>query len=102
LDSHQAHALDGGIPSLFHTKDHWPAASDVRRGGRIVLVLPVILGVLLVACTGEPVCDVMSEKDTPSPDGRYIASIFEVFCDNTTGRKNPLIEHLHSGVIKHV
>src|SRR6266446_1942055 len=26
-----AHALDGGIPSCFHIRCHWPAASDVRR-----------------------------------------------------------------------
>ena len=26
-----AHALDGGIPSLFHLERRWPAASDVRR-----------------------------------------------------------------------
>ena len=49
------------------------------------LVLLVIVGVLLAGCTGEPDCDVMSEKDTPSPDGRYIATVFEVFCYNTTG-----------------
>jgi hypothetical protein len=26
-----AHALDGGIPALFHIEHHCPAASDVRR-----------------------------------------------------------------------
>jgi hypothetical protein len=27
----------------------------------------------------------MSEKDTPSPDGRYVATVFEISCYNTTG-----------------
>jgi hypothetical protein len=26
-----AHALDGGVPSWFHTAGHWPAASDELR-----------------------------------------------------------------------
>jgi hypothetical protein len=26
-----AHALDGGIPSLFHIGRHWPATSDEHR-----------------------------------------------------------------------
>ncbi len=26
-----AHALDGGVPRLFHVKPHWAAASDERR-----------------------------------------------------------------------
>jgi hypothetical protein len=26
-----AHALDGGIPLLFHLGRRWPAASDVHR-----------------------------------------------------------------------
>jgi hypothetical protein len=54
-------------------------------GGIVRLVLPVIIGVLLVGCTDRPDCDVMSEKDTPSPDGRHIATVFEVFCYDTTG-----------------
>ena len=49
------------------------------------LVLPVFIAVLLAGCTSEPDCDVMSEKDTPSPDGRHIATVFEVFCYDTTG-----------------
>jgi hypothetical protein len=31
ISGQQAHALDGGIPSLFHFGHHWPAASDVVR-----------------------------------------------------------------------
>jgi hypothetical protein len=27
----KAHALDGGIPRLFHTYHHFPAASDEHR-----------------------------------------------------------------------
>ena len=30
-----AHALDGGIPSLFHTGSRWPTASDVRRSATL-------------------------------------------------------------------
>src|SRR5687767_7329541 len=54
-------------------------------GGIVRLVLPIIIGVLLTGCTGEPDCDVMSEKNTPSPDGRYVATVFEVTCHDTTG-----------------
>src|ERR1035441_3459449 len=32
--SNPAHALDGGIPRLFHTERHCPAASDVHRWAR--------------------------------------------------------------------
>jgi hypothetical protein len=31
ISGQQAHALDGGIPSLFHFGHCWPAASDVVR-----------------------------------------------------------------------
>ena len=30
-----AHALDGGIPSLFHTGHRWPAASDEHRSATL-------------------------------------------------------------------
>jgi hypothetical protein len=29
--SNLAHALDGGIPRLFHHVPHWPAAIDEHR-----------------------------------------------------------------------
>ena len=45
----------------------------------------VCFGLVVTGCTGKPDCDVMTEKDTPSPDGRYIATVFEVFCYDTTG-----------------
>ena len=48
-------------------------------------VLTVVVCLLVMSCSHEPGCDVMSVKDTPSPDGRYIATVFEVFCYNTTG-----------------
>jgi len=31
MRANPAHALDGGIPVLFHSARAWPAASDVRR-----------------------------------------------------------------------
>jgi hypothetical protein len=31
ISGQKAHALVGGIPSLFHFGHHWPAASDVVR-----------------------------------------------------------------------
>jgi len=31
MKPNKAHALDGGIPFLFHVGSHWPAASDVQR-----------------------------------------------------------------------
>jgi hypothetical protein len=31
-----AHALDGGIPFLFHVGRHWPAASDTHRSANRV------------------------------------------------------------------
>jgi hypothetical protein len=47
--------------------------------------LTLVVGLVLISCSREPDCDVMSEKEVPSPDGRYIASVFEVTCHNTTG-----------------
>ena len=29
--ANKAHALNGGIPRLFHTGHHWPAVSDEHR-----------------------------------------------------------------------
>lgn len=31
ITANPAHALDGGMPSLFHIERHWPAASDEDR-----------------------------------------------------------------------
>jgi hypothetical protein len=45
----------------------------------------LIIGLLLIGCSREPDCDVASEKETPSPDGRYVATVFDVTCYNTTG-----------------
>ncbi len=34
--ANNAHAQDGGIPSVFHIGHHWPAASDVIRSAETV------------------------------------------------------------------
>src|SRR5687768_16712864 len=75
--------------SISHTQrpNHAPPPSlSLGRSAAFVrLVLPVIVSLLLGGCFGEPGCKVMSETDTPSPDGRYIATVFEVTCHDTTG-----------------
>jgi hypothetical protein len=58
---------------------HW------KKFWLIHFVLPVAVSVFLHGCANDRPCDVVSERDVTSPDGRYIASIFETTCYDTTG-----------------
>ena len=46
--------------------------------------LPVLLCLGLIGCS-ESNWDMVSQQDIPSPDGRYVATLFEMCSYNTTG-----------------
>ena|SRR5881409_1536562 len=49
------------------------------------LVIPAILIMWLCGCGDERKCDLVKRHDFPSPDGKYVAVVFEMCCYDTTG-----------------
>jgi hypothetical protein len=49
------------------------------------LVLPTILAVALAGCSTSERGDIIDVRDKPSPDGRYVCTVFGEIFYNTTG-----------------
>jgi len=49
------------------------------------VALPTILALVLVGCSTSERGDVIDVRDIPSPDGRYVCTVFGETFHNTTG-----------------
>src|SRR5437588_6400613 len=47
--------------------------------------LPILLAILLPGCSETQSGDMLDVKDYPSPDGKYILTVYQMVFYNTTG-----------------
>jgi hypothetical protein len=77
-------APNPAIASRLHSWSHWRGVGDPKRSALMRIALPTILVLVLVGCSTSKRGDIIDVRDIPSPDGRYVFTVFgEIFYDTT-------------------
>lgn len=79
------HEADSLLPRNVQTPFAKQRASPPTLRYCLVVRMPLIIVLVLAGCSSEPDWVMVSSRDIPSPDGSYVATVFEMCCHCTTG-----------------